>query len=76
MRVVIFFIVVACAIFAFIVIDHFPGLLEGQPELQRFNWKVRDMLGLEVPDPAFLSDSELADPEKIYREQTDLEAVS
>ena len=76
MRVVIFFVLVACAVFAFIIVDQFPGLLEGLPEVQRFNWKVRDMLGLKVPDSAFLSDSELENPEKIYRQQTDLEAVS
>ena len=76
MRLAIFFTLIACGVFAFILLDHFPDLLQGAPALERLHWKTRDMLGLEVPDPTFLSDSEMADPEKIYREQASMEEVA
>ncbi len=76
MRLAIFFTLIACVIFSFIVLDHFPELLQDAPGLERLHWKARDMLGLEVQDPTFLSDSEMSDPEKIYREQANLEEVS
>jgi hypothetical protein len=68
MRLILLFVIIACLVGAFMVADRFPQMLEDHPQLQRINLRVRDLLGLEVESPAFLSDSEMEVSDKILEE--------
>ena len=70
MRYVLFFILVASVVMAFILADHFPGFLAEYPMLEEANWTVRSWLGLESPGISRLSDRNLRETEQILRKES------
>jgi len=70
MRDVLFFVLVASVVMAFILADHFPGFLAKYPMLEEANWTVRSWLGMVSPRPSRLSDRKLRETQQILRKQS------
>jgi hypothetical protein len=70
MRYVLFFVLIASVVMAFILADHFPGFLAKYPMLEEANWTVRSWLGMESPGPSRLSDRKLRETEQILRKES------
>ena len=70
MRYVVFFVLIASVVMAFILADHFPGFLAEYPMLEEANWTVRSWLGLESPGPTRLSNRNLRETEQILRKES------
>jgi hypothetical protein len=70
MRYVLIFIIVASAVMAFILADHFPGFLSRYPILQDLNWTVRTWLGMDSPRPSYMTERSLKETERMLRKQS------
>ena len=69
MRLALVFLVIATLVIGFIIVDQFPGLIEGNPELRQINNKARELLGLELWDMSYIPDQKFEDPRAVLSQQ-------